>query len=142
MRVMVIMKAAETDQTGDPPAEIVDAMLKYNEQLVKAGVMLAGEGLHSSDRGAMVTFEAGSTTVVDGPFTEAKELIAGFWLWQVRSMDEAIEWVRRHPAAQGGHGAARVVIELREVFDPDDFTATLPDDLIEKEKRVRRRLGE
>ncbi|NUT34020.1 MAG: YciI family protein [Hamadaea sp.] len=142
MRVMVLMKAAETEQTGEPPAEIVDAMLKYNEELVKAGVLLAGEGLHASERGAMVTFEAGQTTIVDGPFTEAKELIAGFWMFQVGSMDEALEWVKRHPAAAGGPGAAKVVLELREVFDPDQFVGNLPDDLVEKEKRLRRQLGE
>jgi hypothetical protein len=138
MRVMVIMKADERAEAGELPGEeIISAMLKYNEELIKAGVMLAGEGLHPSVRGARVTFRGGKTTVVDGPFAEAKELIAGFWLWQVKSMDEAIEWVKRMPASQGTTDDQVAEIEIREVFDTEEFGETLTPELREQEARQR-----
>jgi len=141
MRVMVIMKADERAEAGELPGEeIIGAMLKYNEELIKAGVMLAGEGLHPSARGARVTFRGGKTTVVDGPFAEAKELIAGFWLWQVKSMDEAIEWVKRMPASQGTTDDQVAEIEIREVFDTEEFGETLTPELREQEARQRENL--
>ena len=107
-------------------------MGKYNEELVKAGVMLAGEGLHPSSKGKRVRFSGGKHTIIDGPFTESKELIAGFWLWQVRSMDEAIEWLKRSPFDGGTE------IEVRQVFETDDFGAELTPELREQEERLRK----
>ena len=119
MRFMIIVKASKSSEAGVlPSTELMTAMGKFNEELVKAGVMLAGEGLHPSSKGARVIFSGGKKTVVDGPFAETKELIAGFWLWQVRSMDEALEWARRCPDPMPGEGSA---LELRPVFEPDDF---------------------
>ena len=141
MRVMVIMKADERSETGELPGEeIIGAMLKYSEELIKAGVMLAGEGLHPSARGARVTFRGGKTTVVDGPFAEAKELIAGFWLWQVKSMDEAIEWVKRMPASQGTTDDQVAEIEIREVFDAEEFGETMTPEQREQDARQRANL--
>jgi hypothetical protein len=121
MRVMVFIKGDEESEAGVLPDEkFVAEMMQYNEELVKAGVMLAAEGLYPSSKGARVKFSGEKATVIDGPFTEAKELIAGFWLWQVKSMDEAIEWVKRCPSPAG---AQEGEIEIRPVFETSDFVA-------------------
>jgi hypothetical protein len=133
MRVMVIVKASPESEAGTLPGrEILAEMGKFNEQLVKAGVMLAAEGLQASSKGKRVRFEGKKRTVTDGPFTETKELIAGFWLWQVKSMDEAVEWLKRAPFDGGTE------IELRQVFESDDFGAELTPELREQEERNRR----
>jgi hypothetical protein len=120
MRFMVIVKASEESEAGVLPDEkILAEMGKYNEELVKAGVMLAAEGLHASSKGARVRFEGGKRTVTDGPFSETKELIAGFWLWQVKSKEEAVEWLKRAPFDGGTE------VELRQVFEVEDFGANL-----------------
>ena len=135
MRVMVIIKADKDTEAGVMPSEqLLAEMGKYNEELVKAGVMLAGEGLHPSSKGARVKFSGGKTTVIDGPFTEAKELIAGFWLWQVKSMEEAVEWVKRIPNPDGVEEAE---IEIRQVFEAEDFGAEFTPELREQEERLR-----
>ena len=132
MRVMVIVKANKDSEAGIlPSTEILAAMGKYNEELVKAGVMLAGEGLQASSKGKRVRFSGAKPSVIDGPFTEPKELIAGFWLWQVRSMDEAVEWLKRSPFGGGAE------IEIRQVFEADDFGAQLTPELKEQEERLR-----
>jgi hypothetical protein len=132
MRVMVMIRADKDTEAGVMPSEeILAAMGKYNEELVNAGVMLAGEGLHPSSKGARVRFSDGKATVIDGPFTEAKELIAGFWLWQVKSMDEAIEWLKRSPFDGGAE------IEVRPVFDAEDFGPEFTPELQEAEERLR-----
>jgi hypothetical protein len=132
MRVMVIVKGNKDSEAGVLPGrEILTAMGKYNEELVKAGVMLAGEGLHASSKGKRIKFSGGKHSVTDGPFTETKELIAGFWLWQVRSMEEAIEWLKRSPFDGGAE------IEVRQVFEAEDFGAALTPELREQEARVR-----
>jgi hypothetical protein len=132
MRVMVIVKADKNSEAGIlPKTEVFAAMGKYNEELVKAGVMLAGEGLQPTSKGKRVKFSGSNRTVTDGPFTETKELIAGFWLWQVRSMDEAVEWLKRAPFDGGTE------IELRQVFEAEDFGAALTPELREQEARVR-----
>jgi len=119
MRVMVIVKATKNSESGAMPSEqLLTDMGKYNEELVKAGVMLAGEGLHPSSKGKRVQFSGSERTVIDGPFSETRELVAGFWLWQVQSMDEAIEWVRRCPHPMPGE---RAEIEIRPVFEEEDF---------------------
>src|SRR5438045_7841215 len=124
MRVMVIVKANKESEAGVLPSrEILTEMGKFNEELVKAGVMLAGEGLHSSAKGVRVRFGGGKSTVTDGPFTETKELIAGFWLWQVKSIEEAGEWIRRSPLQKGNEEIA-----IRRVFDAEAFGANLPPD--------------
>ncbi len=131
MRVMVIVKASDDSEAGVMPStELLAAMGNYNEELVKAGVMLAGEGLHPSSRGARVVFDGKKRAVIDGPFAETKELIAGFWLWQVKSMEEAIEWLKRCPM-EDGH------VELRPVFEADDFGEALTPELREREERLR-----
>ena len=133
MRFMVIVKANQDTENGVLPTEkeLAD-MGKYNEELVKAGVMLAGEGLQSSSKGARVRFDDdGKRTVIDGPFAEAKELIAGFWLWQVRSKEEAIEWLKRAPFAGGAE------VEIRQVFEAEDFGAEFTPELREQEERLR-----
>lgn len=136
MRVMVIIKADKNSEAGMMPSrEILTAMGKYNEELVKAGVMLAGEGLHPSSKGKRVRFSGGKHTIMDGPFTESKELIAGFWLWQVRSMDEAIEWLKRSPFDGGTE------IEVRQVFETDDFGAELTPELRDQEERLRKQIA-
>lgn len=134
MRVMVLVKATADTEAGVMPSEqdLTD-MSNYNEDLAKAGVMLGGEGLHPSSRGARVKFSGDRRTVIDGPFTEAKELIAGFWLWQVRSMEEAIEWVKRCPNPTG----AESEIEIRPVFEPEDFGEAMTPALKEQEERIR-----
>ena len=126
MRVMVIVKANENSEAGVmPDAELFVAMGKYNEELVKAGILLAADGLHPSSRGARVHFSGTTRTVTDGPFTEAKELVAGFWLWEVRSMEEAIEWVRRCPNPHVGDSD----IEIRPVFSAEEFDAIVPEEV-------------
>jgi hypothetical protein len=138
MRVMVIIKANEESEAGVMPSErLLTEMGNYNEELVKAGIMLAGEGLHPSSRGKRVRFEGGKTTVIDGPFAETKELIAGFWLWQVRSMDEAIEWIKRMPIPEGeGVG----IIEIRPVFEAEDFGEEFTPEARAQEDRLRQEL--
>jgi hypothetical protein len=132
---MVIVKANEESEAGVLPDEkILAAMGKYNEELVKAGVMLAGEGLHPSSKGVRVRFDGGKRTVIDGPFSETKELIAGFWLWQVKSKEEAIEWLKRAPFDGGTE------IELRQVFEMEEFGANLTPELREQEERLRAQL--
>jgi hypothetical protein len=134
MRVMVLVKATPESEAGVLPSEeLLAAMGRYNEELAKAGVMLAGEGLHPSAKGARVQFSGTNRTVVDGPFTETKELIAGFWLWQVTSLDEAIEWVKRCPNPMEGESE----IEIRRVFEADDFGDAFTPELREQEERVR-----
>jgi hypothetical protein len=138
MRVMVIVKATKDSEAGILPSEaLLAAMGKYNEELVKAGVMLAGEGLHPSSRGKRVAFSGGKKSVVDGPFSETKELIAGFWLWQVKSMDEAVEWIKRCPDPMPGEES---VIEIRPVFEADDFGEEFTPELRAQEERLRAEL--
>ena len=133
MRFMVIVKATKESEAGVlPDRKILEAMGKYNDELVKAGVMLAGEGLHASSKGARVKFDGPNRTVTDGPFAETKELIAGFWLWKVKSKEEAIEWLKRAPFGGGTE------VELRQVFEPEDFGAALTPELREQEERQRR----
>src|SRR5438874_221779 len=138
MRFMIIIKANKDSEAGVLPDEkLLTEMGKFNEELVKAGVLLAGEGLHPSSRGARVKFSGEKRTVIDGPFTETKELIAGFWLWQVRSMEEAIEWAKRCPNPTGVESE----IEIRQVFEPSDFGPELTPELKESEERLRAELG-
>src|SRR5829696_3454461 len=135
MRFMVIVKANEDSEAGVLPDEkILSEMGKYNEELVKAGVMLAGEGLHPSSKGVRVKFDGGKRAVIDGPFAETKELIAGFWLWQVKSKEEAVEWLKRAPFGGGTE------VELRQVFEAEDFGANLTPELREQEERLRAQL--
>ncbi len=134
MRVMVMVKATKDSESGAMPSQqAMDEMGRFNEELVKAGVLLAAEGLHASSKGVRVRFSGKNRTVVDGPFTETKELVAGFWLWQVKSMDEAIEWVKRCPNPAGGESE----IEIRPVFEADDFGAEFTPELREQEERLR-----
>ena len=134
MRVMVMVKATPESEAGRMPGtELLAAMGRFNEELVKAGVMLAGEGLHPSARGKRVRFSGPQRRVIDGPFAETKELVAGFWLWQVRSMDEAVEWVRRCPNPIEGESE----IEIRPVFEAEDFGAEFTPELREQEERLR-----
>ena len=131
MRVMVFVKASPESEAGAMPSEeVLTEMGQYNEELVKAGVMLAGEGLHPSSKGVRVYFSGKERTVVDGPFTEAKELIAGFWIWQVKSMEEAVEWVKRSPFQEGE-------LELRPVFEAEDFGEAFTPELRALEDRLR-----
>jgi len=135
MRVMVIIKATPNSEAGIMPGEqLLTEMGQFNQALVKAGVMLAGEGLHPSRKGKRVRFADGRRTVIDGPFAETKELIAGFWLWQVKSMDEALEWVRRCPDPMPGEESE---IEIRPVFEAEDFGAEFTPELREQEDRLR-----
>jgi hypothetical protein len=137
MRVMVMVKATRESEAGEMPSTaLLEAMGRFNEELVQAGVMLAGEGLHPSSQGARVRFSGTARTVVDGPFAETKELVAGYWLWQVRSMDEAIEWVRRCPNPMTSDSE----IEIRPVFEADDFGEAFTPELREQEEQLRRRL--
>ncbi len=139
MRVMVLVKATEQSEAGQMPSEeLLSQMLEFNEQLVKAGVMLAGDGLHPSSKGVRVRFSGSERTVIDGPFAETKELLAGYWLWQVRSMDEAIEWVKRCPNPMPD---AEGEIEIRPVFEQDDFGEEFTPELREKERRQREQAG-
>ena len=137
MRVMVIVKANKDSEAGVMPNEkILTAMGKFNEQLVKAGVMLAGDGLHPSSKGKRVRFSGGKQTVIDGPFAETKELIAGYWLWQVRSMEEAVEWLKRSPFDGGAE------VEIRPVFEAEDFGAEFTPELREQEERLRKQIAD
>ena len=136
MRVMVLVKANDESEAGKLPSqELLSQMQEFNEELVRAGMMLAGEGLQASSKGARVVFSGKERRVVDGPFTETKELLAGYWLWQVKSMDEAIEWARRIPFEEGGPEAA---VEIRPVFEAEDFGEEMTPEMREKEERMRR----
>jgi hypothetical protein len=135
MRVMVIVKATRSSEAGVMPGEkLLAEMGKFNEELVKAGVMLAGEGLHPSSRGKRVVFSGGKKRVVDGPFAETAELVAGFWLWRVKSMEEALDWVRRCPDPMPGEES---VIEIRPVFEAEDFGREFTPELRAQEDRLR-----
>jgi hypothetical protein len=134
MRVMVLVKASEESEAGAMPSEqILAEMGKYNEELARAGVLLAADGLHPSSKGKRVRFSADQKTVIDGPFAETKELIAGYWIWQVRSMEEAVEWLKRAPFGGGAE------VEIRPVFEAEDFGAEFTPELREQEDRVRAR---
>lgn len=138
MRVMVIIKATEESEAGVMPSEqLLSDMGKFNEDLVNAGIMLDGDGLHPSSKGVRVTFSGKNRTVTDGPFTETKELIAGYWVWKVDSMEEAIDWVKRCPNPMEGES----VIEIRPFFEADDFGAEFTPELREAEDRLRARLA-
>jgi hypothetical protein len=131
MRVMVFVKENEESEAGTlPDTEILTKMNEYNEDLVKAGVMLAGEGLHPSSKGKRIRFDGNKRTVIDGPFAETKELIAGYWLWQVRNMDEAVEWLKRAPFDQ-------TEVEIRPIFESEEFGEQLTPELREREQRIR-----
>lgn len=131
MRVMVLVKASPESEAGEMPGEeALSQMTDFNEELVKAGVMLAGEGLHPSSKGARVAFSGSERKVIDGPFAETKELVAGYWVWQVRSLDEAVEWLKRAPFQEGE-------VEIRPVFEADDFGDELTPELREREARLR-----
>ncbi len=135
MKVMVMVKATKNSEAGIMPSEkLLTEMGKYNEELVKAGILLAGEGLHPTTKGKRVRFAGGKRAVVDGPFAETKELIAGFWMWQVRSMDEALEWARRCPDPMPGEEAE---LEIRQVFAAEDFGEELTPELRANEERLR-----
>jgi hypothetical protein len=139
MRCMVIVKASKDSEAGVMPSQkLLEDMGKFNEELVKAGVMLAGEGLHPSSKGKRVRFSGDKRAVIDGPFTESKELIAGFWLWQVRSMEEAVEWLKRCPSPHEGEAE----IEIRPVFEPQDFGAEFTPELRQQEERLRAEMAE
>ena len=137
MRVMVLVPADESSEQGVMPDEkLLSEMGNFNEELVKAGVMLAGEGLHPTSKAVRVRFDGDERTVIDGPFTESKELIAGYWLWQVRDMDEAIEWIKRAPFGGGTQ------IEIRPVFEAEDFGDEFTPELREQEQRLREQIEE
>ena len=137
MRVMVIVKASKESEAGQMPSQsLLTEMGKFNEELVKAGIMLAGEGLHPSSKGKRVRFSGSDRTVIDGPFAETKELVAGFWLWQVKSMDEAVEWLKRAPFDGGTE------LEIRPVFESDDFGKELTPELRAQEDRLRAQIRE
>jgi hypothetical protein len=139
MRFMVIVKADRNSEAGVMPSEeLLAAMGKYNEELANAGVLLAGEGLHPSSKGARVRFSGSDRTVIDGPFAETKELIAGFWIFQVKSLEEAIEWVKRSPNPLEGESE----IEIRQVFEAEDFGAEFTPELREQEERIRAKAAE
>ena len=139
MRFMLQVRATPDSEAGIMPSrELVEAMGKFNEELVKAGVMLAGEGLHPSSRGKRVVFSGNKRTVVDGPFSETKELVAGFWIWQVSSMEEAVEWVKRCPNPHPGEST----IEIRPVFEAEDFGEALTPELASQEARLREQLAQ
>ncbi len=136
MRVMVIVKASPESEAGVMPStEMLTAMGQFNEELVKAGVMLAGEGLHPSSKGKRVRFTGKNVSVIDGPFAETKELIAGFWIWQVRSIEEAVEWLKRSPFQD-------TELEVRPVFETEDFGEEMTPDLREQEERMREQLAQ
>jgi hypothetical protein len=138
MRFMVIIKADQNSEAGVMPSqELLTEMGKFNEELVKAGVMLAGEGLQPSSKGARVRFSGAKRTVIDGPFAETKELIAGFWLWQVKSKEEAIEWVKRCPNPMEGESE----VEIRQVFEAEDFGAEYTPELREQDERLRAQMA-
>ena len=137
MRVMVFVPGNKESEAGVmPSSELIAEMTKFNEELVKAGVMLAGDGLQPTSKGAKVRFADGKTTVIDGPFTEAKELVAGYWIWQVKSLDEAIEWIKRAPFGGG------VEIELRPIFEMEDFAEQMTPEVKENYERVGSQMAE
>ena len=137
MKFMVIVKASKASEAGEMPSEqLLAAMGKYNEELAKAGVMLAGEGLHPSSKGVRVRFSGAKRTVIDGPFAETKELVAGFWLWQVNSREEAVEWLKRCPNPHDED----TEVEMRQVFEAEDFGAEFTPALREQEERIRAQL--
>ena len=139
MRFIILIKANKDSEAGVmPDADILTRMGNFNEELVNAGIMLAGEGLHPSSNGARVRFSDGKTTVVDGPFAETKELIAGFWMWQCKSKQEAIDWVKRCPTVPG----IETEIEIRQVFEAEDFGAEFTPEARAQEERLRERMGE
>ena len=139
MRVMVIVKATEESEAGVLPDEkLLSEMMAYNEKLVRAGVMLAGEGLHASSKGKRVRFSGSNRTVIDGPFAETKELISGFWLWKVNSMEEALEWVKKCPNPSPG---VEGELEIRQIFEAEDFGAELTPELREKEEQLRAQIA-
>ena len=134
MRFMVMVKATDDSEAGMMPSEeLLTAMMKYNEELVKAGIMLGGDGLQPSSKGARVAFDGTKRTVIDGPFAETKELVAGYWIWQVRSLEEAIEWVKRCPNPMPGPSE----IEIRPFYEMQDFGDIVTPEVIEQEKRLR-----
>jgi hypothetical protein len=136
MRCMVFVKANKDSEAGIlPSTELLTNMGKFNEELVKAGVMLAGEGLQPSSKGKRVTFTGGKPTITDGPFAETKELVAGFWIWQVRSIDEAVEWLTRSPFGPGAE------LEIRPVYEAEDFGSQMTTELMEQDQRQRRQVG-
>ena len=138
MRVMVMVKATKESEAGVMPDErLLTEMGRFNDQLVKAGVMLAGEGLHPTSKGKRVRFSGAKRTVIDGPFAETKELVAGFWLWQVKSIEEAVEWVKRCPNPMPGESE----IEIRQIFDAEDFGEALTPELREQEEHLRERIA-
>jgi hypothetical protein len=138
MRVMVIVKATRDSETGVLPSqELITAMGNYNEELVKAGIMLAGEGLKPSSQGKRLRFSGSKRTVIDGPFSETKELIAGYWIWQVRSMEEAVEWLKRCPNPMPGESE----VEIRPVFEASDFGENLTPEAREQEERLREQIA-
>lgn len=139
MRVMVIVKATPGSETGKMPStELLTAMGHYNEELVKAGIMQAGEGLHPSSKGARVKFTGSDRSVIHGPFTETTELIAGYWIWKVKSLDEAIAWVKRCPDPMPGEEA---IIEIRPIFDVEDFSNQMTPELRAQEERLREKMN-
>ena len=138
MRVIVMIKANEQSEAGEMPSEkLLTEMTAYNEELVKAGMMLAGDGLHPSSKGKRVVFSGSDRKVIDGPFSETKELLSGYWVWQVKDMDEAIEWVKRIPDADPG---VEAIVEIRPVFEAEDFGDELTPELRERENRMREQL--
>ncbi|HLC02801.1 MAG TPA: YciI family protein [Anaerolineales bacterium] len=138
MRFMVLIKATKASEAGALPDEkLLTEMGKYNEELANAGVMLDGEGLHPSSKGARVMFDGEKCTVIDGPFADAKGLIAGFWMWQVKTKEEAIEWIKRMPNPMGGEAE----VEIRQVFEADDFGSEFTPELREREERLRAKLA-
>ncbi len=137
MRCMILVKATKDSEAGNlPSTELLTKMGKFNEELVKAGVMLAGEGLHPTSKAKRITFTASRPTITDGPFAETKELVAGFWLWQVRSIEEAVEWLKRSPFGPGAQ------VEIRPVFEAEDFAPQMTPELKEQEERLRDQLNE
>jgi hypothetical protein len=137
MRVMVLIKANEQSEAGELPGqELLEQMTAYNEELVKAGVMLGGDGLHPSSKGVRVEFAGSERKVIDGPFAETKELLAGYWVWQVKSLEEAIEWAKRIPNPTGEHS----VVEIRPVFEAEDFGDVLTPELREREEQLETQL--
>lgn len=142
MRVIVLVKANKESEAGQMPStEALAAMGRFNEELVKAGVMLAGEGLHPTSRGKRVVIgSSGKRSIIDGPFTETKELVAGFWIWQVKSLEEAVEWAKRIPSP--GPGEPECAVEIRPVFEASDFGEALTPELIAQEQRLREQITE
>ena len=137
MRFMVIVKAKKEDEGAAPDPQLMADMNKFNDELLEAGVLIGYDGLHPSSKGAIVHFSGKNRTVIDGPFAESKELIAGFWFWQVKSLEEAIEWVKRCPNC----GEAEGDIEIRQIFEPEDFASAFSDEEIQQEKNFRARMA-